>query len=155
MPALEHCVLGESFSGLTSHSRMGLSPPWPDLVVAAGRRTAPVARKIRSLAMSDSKKCFLHVLTKSRKSKRKIEQPIMYVGVYMAYGESGFFIWTLVQFFCKSMLQFYWTACICNLAMKLPHTSLILCIFFQSGPSQNGWPSPLWISPGDQFHRGG
>lgn len=104
---------------------------------------------------SDSKKCFLHVPTKSRKSKRKIEQPIMYVGVYMAYGESGFFIWTLVQFFCKSMLQFYWTACICNLAMKLPHTSLILCIFFQSGPSQNGWPSPLWISPGDQFHRGG
>ena len=47
--ALPHVVLGASFFGLTAKSRAELAPPWPDLVIAAGRRTAPVARRIKRL----------------------------------------------------------------------------------------------------------
>ena len=47
--ALPHVVLGASFFGLTARSRAELAPPWPDLVIAAGRRTAPVARRIKRL----------------------------------------------------------------------------------------------------------
>ncbi len=46
---LPNVLLGASFAGLNADSRAGLSPPWPDLVIAAGRRTAPAARKIRRL----------------------------------------------------------------------------------------------------------
>ncbi len=46
---LPNALLGASFAGLDAATRAGLSPPWPDLVIAAGRRTAPVARKIRRL----------------------------------------------------------------------------------------------------------
>ena len=38
---------GASLLGLTSESRMSLAPPWPQLVIGAGRRTAPVARWIK------------------------------------------------------------------------------------------------------------
>lgn len=38
---------GASVLGLTGESRMTLAPPWPSLVIAAGRRTAPVARWIK------------------------------------------------------------------------------------------------------------
>ncbi|MFQ5617784.1 MAG: mitochondrial fission ELM1 family protein [Rhodospirillales bacterium] len=47
--ALPHGFLGASFFGLTRKSRAELAPPWPDLVIAAGRRTAPVARRIKRL----------------------------------------------------------------------------------------------------------
>ena len=47
--ALPHVGLGASFFGLTAKSRAELAPPWPDLVIAAGRRTAPVARRIKRL----------------------------------------------------------------------------------------------------------
>ena len=57
--ALPNALLGASFTGLTADSRLGLHPPWPDVVIAAGRRTAPVARKIRSLARRDGVDCFL------------------------------------------------------------------------------------------------
>ena len=57
--ALPNGLLGASFAGLTQDSRLGLHPPWPDVVIAAGRRTAPVARKIRSLARPDGGECFL------------------------------------------------------------------------------------------------
>lgn len=40
--------LGASLRGLTTASAAQLEPPWPDLVIAAGRRTAPVARWIRA-----------------------------------------------------------------------------------------------------------
>lgn len=40
-------LLGASLRGLTAGSRAALAPPWPDLVIAAGRRTAPVARAIK------------------------------------------------------------------------------------------------------------
>ncbi len=45
--ALPNTVLGSSFLRLTRNARAGLCPPWPDLVVAAGRRTAPIARYIK------------------------------------------------------------------------------------------------------------
>ncbi len=47
---LPNGVLGASFAGLTSTGRAGLMPPWPDIVIAAGRRTAPVARRIKRLS---------------------------------------------------------------------------------------------------------
>ena len=46
---LPNAMLGSSFGGLTRESRDALRPPWPDLVIAAGRRTAPVARAIKRL----------------------------------------------------------------------------------------------------------
>ena len=48
--ALPNVALGASFRGLTAASREGLAPPWPDVVVAAGRRTGPVARQIKRLS---------------------------------------------------------------------------------------------------------
>lgn len=56
LAALPNGLLGASFAGLTGESRARLSPPWPDLVIAAGRRTAPVARKIGRLGGGG---CFL------------------------------------------------------------------------------------------------
>ncbi len=47
--ALPQFILGASFFGLTPRSRTELAPPWPDLLIAAGRRTAPVARRIKRL----------------------------------------------------------------------------------------------------------
>ncbi len=49
LASLPNLLLGASFAGLDAGSRAGFSPPWPDLVIAAGRRIAPVARKIRRL----------------------------------------------------------------------------------------------------------
>jgi len=45
--ALPNFFVGASFAGLTASSRVNLVAPWPDLVIAAGRRTAPVARRIK------------------------------------------------------------------------------------------------------------
>ncbi|MDR3325848.1 MAG: mitochondrial fission ELM1 family protein [Rhodospirillaceae bacterium] len=42
---------GASLFGVTTSSRMTLIPPWPDLVIGAGRRTAPVARWIKRHSM--------------------------------------------------------------------------------------------------------
>ena len=56
LAALPNGLLGASFAGLTGESRARLSPPWPDLAIAAGRRTAPVARKIGRLGGGG---CFL------------------------------------------------------------------------------------------------
>ncbi len=44
---LPNAVMGASFGGLTAESRAALTAPWPDLVIAAGRRTGPVARAIK------------------------------------------------------------------------------------------------------------
>lgn len=40
-------ILGERLISLTSESRRQIVPPWPDLVIAIGRRCVPVARWIR------------------------------------------------------------------------------------------------------------
>lgn len=44
---LPNLLLGASTLGLTGQSKATLVPPWPDLVIAAGRRTAPVARWLK------------------------------------------------------------------------------------------------------------
>lgn len=44
---LPNALLGASLLGLMPAARAALTPPWPDLVIAAGRRTAPVVRWIR------------------------------------------------------------------------------------------------------------
>ena len=40
---LPNMMLGASFKTLDTLSRQTLQEPWPDLVIAAGRRTAPIA----------------------------------------------------------------------------------------------------------------
>ena len=47
--------LGASVRGLEPGSRSSLGPPWPDLVIAAGRRSAPVALWIRDQSQGRSK----------------------------------------------------------------------------------------------------
>lgn len=44
---LPNLLRGASLLGVDGVSRAGLVAPWPDLVIAAGRRTAPVARWIK------------------------------------------------------------------------------------------------------------
>lgn len=38
---------GPSLRSLTAQSRAGIAPPWPDMVIAAGRRSAAIARYIK------------------------------------------------------------------------------------------------------------
>lgn len=45
--ALPNFVMGKTFGGLTSGSRVNLVEPWPDVIIAAGRRCSPVARHIK------------------------------------------------------------------------------------------------------------
>lgn len=47
LAGLPNLLLGRSLAGLTESSRADLAPPWPDLVIAAGRRSAPVARWLK------------------------------------------------------------------------------------------------------------
>ena len=44
---LPNVLRGAGLLGVTPAGRAALAPPWPDLVIAAGRRTAPVARWIK------------------------------------------------------------------------------------------------------------
>lgn len=44
---LPNFLLGATTFGITADSKGALVAPWPDLVIAAGRRTAPVARYIK------------------------------------------------------------------------------------------------------------
>ena len=44
---LPNFVLGASTHSLKPISKQDMSPPWPDLVIAAGKRSAPVARWIK------------------------------------------------------------------------------------------------------------
>ena len=50
MGKLPNRLLGASFLGISRESTLDLTPPWPDLVIAAGRRTAPVSRRIKRLS---------------------------------------------------------------------------------------------------------
>jgi uncharacterized protein len=45
---LPNLLQGASLRGLTGAARAALEPPWPKLVIAAGRRTAPVARWLKA-----------------------------------------------------------------------------------------------------------
>lgn len=48
--ALPNFVRGASTMGLTEESVAALTEPWPEVVIAAGRRTAPVARWVKRMA---------------------------------------------------------------------------------------------------------
>lgn len=50
LAALPNFVRGASTLGLTGESVAGLTAPWPEVVIAAGRRTAPVARWVKRMA---------------------------------------------------------------------------------------------------------
>ena len=50
LAALPNGLLGASFLVITDDTRNGLSPPWPSILIGAGRRTAPVGRRIKQLA---------------------------------------------------------------------------------------------------------
>ncbi|NQW01544.1 MAG: mitochondrial fission ELM1 family protein [Rhodospirillales bacterium] len=52
---LPNRLLGASFAGLSGACKRDITGPWPDLVLAAGRRTAPVARKIKQLSKGHAK----------------------------------------------------------------------------------------------------
>ena len=47
LSSLHNRLLGASLAGIDRERSDALEPPWPDLVIAAGRRTAPVALWIR------------------------------------------------------------------------------------------------------------
>lgn len=44
---LPNIIRGATLAGVADESRAALSAPWPDVVIAAGRRSAPVARWIK------------------------------------------------------------------------------------------------------------
>lgn len=54
---LPNLFKGASFMGLKAESKAALTDPWPDLVIAAGRRTAPVARAIKGKSQGQTKLC--------------------------------------------------------------------------------------------------
>ena len=45
-----NAILPPTFATLNDESRKKLVPPWPDLIIAAGRRTAGIARRIKKLS---------------------------------------------------------------------------------------------------------
>jgi uncharacterized protein len=47
LAALPNPLLGSRLWHVTSHTRVGLCAPWPDMVIAAGRRAAPVMLAIK------------------------------------------------------------------------------------------------------------
>ncbi len=47
---LPNTLLWASFVGLTADSRREMVPPWPDMVIGASRRVAPVARRVKNLS---------------------------------------------------------------------------------------------------------
>jgi hypothetical protein len=57
LAALPNALRGAGLTGVSGDTRRALAPPWPDLVIAAGRRTAPVARWIKGRAGGRSFLC--------------------------------------------------------------------------------------------------
>jgi len=55
LSAIPNLFLGASFCGLTQASQELMAPPWPAAVIGAGRRTAPVARRIKKLSGGGTK----------------------------------------------------------------------------------------------------
>ena len=59
MGRLPNLLLGSSLRSLTANSRTGISPPWPDVVISAGRRAASVACHIKRVSGGRSFVCHL------------------------------------------------------------------------------------------------
>jgi hypothetical protein len=56
---LTHLSLGVTLAGIDRRRSDALEPPWPDLVISAGRRNEPVARWIQRQAASSGHHCRL------------------------------------------------------------------------------------------------
>ncbi|RCK44572.1 mitochondrial fission ELM1 family protein [Thalassospira profundimaris] len=54
---LPNFIRGSSLIGVDMSSRTRLTAPWPDLVISAGRRTAPIARWIKKQSRGHSRIC--------------------------------------------------------------------------------------------------
>lgn len=52
---LPSLILGASVASVETESRRSLAPPWPELVIAIGRRSAPVARWIKKQSLGQTK----------------------------------------------------------------------------------------------------
>ncbi len=52
---LPNLIRGKTTIGLTKKSKQALKPPFPDVVIAAGRRAAPVLRSIKKLSKGKTK----------------------------------------------------------------------------------------------------
>ncbi|HJO87329.1 MAG TPA: ELM1/GtrOC1 family putative glycosyltransferase, partial [Rhodospirillales bacterium] len=50
---LPNLLIGASLRGLTESSKSEIKTPWPDLVIAAGRRAGSVARYIKKQSLDD------------------------------------------------------------------------------------------------------
>ena len=48
---LPNRLLGSKIVHITSESAVGIRPPWPDIVIASGRRTVPIGRYIKSKSL--------------------------------------------------------------------------------------------------------
>lgn len=58
---LTNRLLGITLLGIDQHRSSPLEPPWPDLVISAGRRNEPVARWIQRQAGSDRRVKLVHM----------------------------------------------------------------------------------------------
>ncbi|MHC8509713.1 MAG: mitochondrial fission ELM1 family protein [Rhodospirillales bacterium] len=56
---LPNRLLGARLAGLDSAGRAALAPPWPELVIAAGRRLAPAARWIKHQSGGRTRLCHI------------------------------------------------------------------------------------------------
>lgn len=61
LAALPNGILGQGFHTIDRAASSPLSAPWPDLVIAAGRRTAPIARAIKKASKGHTK--LVHLMT--------------------------------------------------------------------------------------------
>ena len=61
---LPNIILGRSLSALRRDVRHTICPPWPDLVIASGRRAASVSRFIKKNSMNHSK--LVHIMYPGR-----------------------------------------------------------------------------------------
>ena len=52
---LPHLLLGTTLAGIDRRASSALTPPWPDLVISAGRRNEPVARWVRARSRGRSR----------------------------------------------------------------------------------------------------
>ncbi|MBT3990637.1 MAG: nucleoside-diphosphate sugar epimerase [Rhodospirillaceae bacterium] len=57
---LPNFLMGPSLRGLTAASKSELESPWPDVVIASGRRGAAVARYIKKQSLDDC--CLVHIM---------------------------------------------------------------------------------------------
>lgn len=68
---LPNVLTGASLIGLSPETRMTFSPPWPDVVIAAGRRTAPVARWIKRNAGKPV--CLVQIMNPGRRGAEEFD----------------------------------------------------------------------------------